>query len=125
GQGRAPLLQISDVPAGTVSLVLIVDDPDAPAGVFTHWLAWNINAAETNLNPNNPPAEAVVGVNSAGSNKYVPPCPPRGIHHYYYRLYALDEKLNLSVKSQASQIAEAITGHIIAEAVIMGKVEKK
>lgn len=125
GEGRAPVLQIADVPASTVTLALIADDPDAPAGIYTHWLAWNIDPAAAVLDISHPPKGAVPGANSSGSTKYVAPCPPSGTHHYYYRLYALDEKLNLPDKSNVKHLLGAMTGHIIDEAVLMGKVERK
>jgi hypothetical protein len=125
GKGRTPLLQIADAPKNTAAFALIVDDPDAPGGVFTHWLVWNISAATTTINAGDLPHSAIAGDNSAGSTKYFPPCPPSGIHHYYYRLYALDKKLDLPVKSKAKQLLSAMAGHIIDEAVLMGKFEGK
>jgi Raf kinase inhibitor-like YbhB/YbcL family protein len=125
GEGTAPVLQIADVPTSTLTLALVVDDPDAPAGVFTHWLVWNIERSTTTINAANLPDKAIVGVNSAGANKYFPPCPPSGTHHYYFRLYALDQKLNLSAKSSVKQLLKAMTGHVVDEAVLMGKFERK
>ncbi|MDD4902293.1 MAG: YbhB/YbcL family Raf kinase inhibitor-like protein [Patescibacteria group bacterium] len=125
GEGRAPLLQIANVPTSTASLALVVDDPDAPAGVFTHWLVWNISAAAKTIDAKNLPSGAVVGANSGGTNKYFPPCPPSGVHHYYYRLYALDEKLKLPAKTNMKNLLKAMTGHILDEAVLMGKYQKK
>jgi Raf kinase inhibitor-like YbhB/YbcL family protein len=121
GKGRAPLLQIADAPTSTVSFALIVDDPDAPAGVFTHWLVWNISAATTTINAEDLPRTATVGANSAGTAKYFPPCPPSGTHHYYFRLYALDKKLDLPSKAKVKQLSAAMAGHIVEESVLMGK----
>jgi Raf kinase inhibitor-like YbhB/YbcL family protein len=125
GKGRAPLLQIADAPKNTAAYALIVDDPDAPTGVFTHWLVWNISATTTTINAGELPRAAIAGANSAGSIKYFPPCPPSGIHHYYYRLYALDNQIDLPAKSKAKQLLGTMAGHIIDEAVLMGKLEGK
>jgi Raf kinase inhibitor-like YbhB/YbcL family protein len=125
GKGRAPLLRIADAPKNTATFALIVDDPDATAGVFTHWLVWNISAATTTINAEDLPREAVIGANSAGTAKYFPPCPPSGVHHYYYRLYALDKKIDLPAQAKAKQLLGAMAGHIIDEAVLMGKFEGK
>jgi len=124
GEGRPPVLEITDVPSSTLSLALIVQDPDAPAGVFTHWLAWNIDPHATTIDAAALPAKASSGVNSSGSIKYVPPCPPSGIHHYYYRLYALDAKLTLPAKANVKQLLAAMNSHIIDEAVIMGRFQR-
>ncbi len=125
GAGRAPLLQVANVPTSTVTLTLVVDDPDAPAGVFTHFLVWNINPSVTAIDAKKLPPQAMAGVNSSGTNKYVLPCPPSGTHHYYYRLYALDEKLNLPAGSNVKTLLKSMTGHIIDEAVLMGKYEQQ
>jgi Raf kinase inhibitor-like YbhB/YbcL family protein len=125
GEGQSPRLIISGAPTGTVSFALILDDPDAGAGVFTHWLAWNIETGTTTLDIKKMPRQAIIGVNTAGTNKFLPPCPGSGLHHYYYRLYALDKKLSLSVKSGKSELLKEIAGHILAEAVLLGQYEKK
>jgi Raf kinase inhibitor-like YbhB/YbcL family protein len=121
GEGRAPILQFADVPSSTVALALIVDDPDAPGGIFTHWLGWNFGRTVEMIDLKNPPAGTVAGTNSAGTTKYVAPCPPSGTHHYYYRLYALDRKLDLPGKTIEKNLLKAMTGHIVDEAVLMGQ----
>jgi hypothetical protein len=122
GKGRAPILQISGAPATTTSLALIVNDPDAPSGVYTHWLAWNFDSATTN-DAKNMPKSATAGINSSGSAKYVLPCPPSGTHHYYFRIYALNAKLSLPAGADQKELLAAMNGHIIDRAVLMGLVE--
>jgi len=83
GKGISPVLKIENIPPQTQSLVLIMDDPDAPVGVFTHWLIWNIAPDTSEIKENSVPVNAVVGLNSRGENKYTPPCPPSGTHRYF------------------------------------------
>ncbi len=122
GSNVNPELHISDVPEGTKSLALIMDDPDAmkAAGkVWDHWITWNI-----------PPDKAVLdkdvqglttGINSRGTNKYIGPCPPDGEHRYYFKLYALDAELDLPESTTKAELESAMKGHIIKEAQLMGK----
>ena len=108
GKDVSPTLTIDGVPKETRSLVLIVDDPDAPGGNFTHWLMWNIMPNLTEIVGNKPPAQAVQGVNDLGKSKYSGPCPPHGVHRYYFRLYALDTvEHSLSVLQGISGVGRA------------------
>jgi hypothetical protein len=125
GKGIAPVLQIADAPASTTVFALIANDPDAPGGVYTHWLAWNFISSTTVIDVKNLPKNITAGVNSSGSAKYVLPCPPSGTHHYYYRLYALDKKLDLSATADEKELLKAMSGHIVDEAVLMGLVAHK
>ena len=90
GQDISPTLKIEGVPQAAKSLVLIADDPDAPSGTFTHWLIWNLRPDVTEILATTPPAGAVQGVNDFGRNNYGGPCPPSGVHRYYFKLFALD-----------------------------------
>jgi Raf kinase inhibitor-like YbhB/YbcL family protein len=125
GVDVSPTLTIDGVPKETKSLVLVVDDPDAPGGNFTHWLMWNVAPNLTEIVGNKPPPQAVQGVNDFGKNKYSGPCPPPGIHRYYFKLYALDTTLNLPPKSKRKAVDSAMKGHIIAEATLMGRYARK
>jgi len=115
GKGTNPTLKIADVPTGTKDLVLIVDDPDAPSGDFVHWTLWNIDPAATEITENTIPNGATVGLTSAGNNRYVPPCPPTGIHHYTFKLYALDIKMDLPPITPKDQLLQKMNDHIITQ----------
>ena len=111
GKDVSPTLTIDGVAKEAKSLVLIVDDPDAPAGNFTHWLMWNILPTLTEIVGNKPPLHAVQGVNDFGKSKYSGPCPPPGgVHRYYFRLYALDESVGLPPKSKRNVVDSAMKG---------------
>lgn len=121
GEGVNPDLEISSVPENAKSLVLIVDDPDAPMGNFNHWVVWNIDPAISRIEENSVPPGAVVGINDGEKNAYTPPCPPGGVHRYYFKVYALDTKLDISSASRKDDVERAITGHIVGEAELLGK----
>jgi Raf kinase inhibitor-like YbhB/YbcL family protein len=113
GQAVSPPLTISGAPPEAKSLALIVDDPDAPGGTFTHWVVWNIAPSTTSVAEGLTPAGASEGKNTSGQNGYAAPCPPSGEHHYVFNLYALD----------APQIATAdeIPKHAVAQAKLVGR----
>lgn len=119
-----PTLTISNVPAQTKSLALIMDDPDAPGGTWVHWLLWNISNQTKEIPENSVPAFAVQGKNSWGKSKYGGPCPPSGLHRYFFKLYALDTKLSISSSADKKQLENAMKGHILATAELMGTYRK-
>lgn len=121
GKSVNPPLAISGVPREAKSLVLIVDDPDAPMGTWNHWLVWNIQPDSTKIEEDSVPRGAVVGRNDAGSSKYFGPSPPRGTHRYFFRLYALDILLDLPAGSDRRTLDDAMKGHIIARAELLGR----
>jgi Raf kinase inhibitor-like YbhB/YbcL family protein len=125
GKDTSPTLKIDGVPKEAKSLVLIVDDPDAPGGNFTHWLMWSIAPDLTEIMANSPPSHAVQGVNDFGKSKYSGPCPPPGTHRYYFKLFALDTILGLPPTSKRKAVDSAIRDHIIGEATLMGKYSRK
>jgi hypothetical protein len=116
-----PALAIEGVPAQAKSLVLIVDDPDAPMGTWNHWLVWNIAPSTGKIAADSVPAGAVQGRSDFGTAKYGGPCPPSGTHRYYFRLYALDTTLSLESKADRKALDKAISGHVIASAGLMGR----
>ena len=116
-----PPLVIDNIPAGTKSLALIVDDPDAPGGTWSHWLVWNIDPKTKEIQENEVPSGVIVGKNDFGDMKYDGPCPPSGTHHYFFRLYALDVKLNLPSGSERKILENSMEGHIIDKTELMGK----
>jgi Raf kinase inhibitor-like YbhB/YbcL family protein len=121
GKNVNPPLAISGVPANAKSLVLIIDDPDAPMGTWSHWLVWNIKPDTTVIKEDSVPSGAVVGRNDAGTAQYVGPSPPRGTHRYLFRLYALDTKLDLPDTADRDTLDQAINGHVIAKTELLGR----
>ncbi len=93
---------------------MIVDDPDAPGSLFTHWLVWNINPTDTQLGQNSVPAGAAQGTNDFGRIGYGGPCPPSGTHRYYFRLFALDQRIDLRPRAKRAALERALKGHILA-----------
>jgi Raf kinase inhibitor-like YbhB/YbcL family protein len=120
GIGINPPLQFSNVPSEAKSLALLVEDPDAPTGTWIHWLMWNISASTTQISENSVPQGAIQGQGSSGQNVYGAPCPPSGIHHYIFNVYALDTELELPSYSTAENLQTAMQGHIISQAQIIG-----
>lgn len=121
-----PSLSIQNVPEEAKSLALILHDPDAPMpGGFTHWVLWNISPDTTLIKDESVPPGAVEGKNGAGKNNYIGPCPPSGAHHYSFRLYALDEMLNLPEDTDAQGLEKEIEKHVIAHAELVGIYEKQ
>lgn len=124
GQDASPPLEFSDIPAAAQTLALIMDDPDAPMGTWDHWILWNIDPKTTRIAEGKPP-QGVVGKNSWGKNAWGGPCPPDREHRYFFRLYALDAKLDLPPSSVKGDVQKAMRNHIIAEAELMGRYDRK
>lgn len=115
-----PPLTIGATPAGTRSLALIVDDPDAPAGIWVHWVAWNIPASTRDIPENGLPAGAQQGHNDWKRNDYGGPCPPSGTHRYFFKIYALDTTLTLAPSATKTDLERAMQGHVLAMGQLMG-----
>lgn len=126
GKDISPELSWSEVPDGTKSFVLICDDPDAPMGTYDHWVLFNIPATTRNFaqGMKDYPAGSVRGKNSSNQNEYKGPCPPTGVHRYFFKLYALDVMLDLPAGSDKKQVETALQGHVLAETHLMGKYQK-
>lgn len=120
GQDINPPLEISGVPEAAKSLVLIVDDPDAPAGDWVHWLLWNIDPQISKIEENSSPRGAVSGLNDFGSQGYGGPCPHNGTHRYQFKAYALDTLLELPLSTRKANLLQALAGHILDQAIITG-----
>lgn len=119
GENVSPALRWTAPPAATRSLALIMDDPDAPGGTFTHWLAWNIAATARGLRAGQrAPRE---GTNDAGRIGYTGPCPPSGVHRYVFRLYALETPLRLARGASRAQFLAAIRGRSLAVSRLVGR----
>lgn len=113
GEDINPPLQIGEVPEEAESLVIIVDDPDAPMGTWDHWLVWNIDPETSVIEENSVPKGAVQGTNGFGKNPYGGPCPPSGNHHYYFKAYALDKIINLDGSANRGQLERAMNNHVL------------
>ena len=130
GRDISPPLEWKDVPSGTKSFALISDDPDAPRGTWVHWVIYNIPPNVTKFDENIPRDKEFKNGMRQGSNDwpqigYGGPCPPSGTHRYYFKLYALDTMLGLKPEATKAQLAQAMKGHILAEAQLMGKYSKQ
>jgi Raf kinase inhibitor-like YbhB/YbcL family protein len=117
GDDVNPPLTIKGASKETKSLVLIIDDPDATIGMWNHWLVWNIPPTHK-IKENSIPGTQ--GVNTAGKRAYGGPCPPSGTHRYFFKVYALDIKLNLNPNSRKEDLEKAMQGHILAEGELLG-----
>jgi Raf kinase inhibitor-like YbhB/YbcL family protein len=121
GEDKSPPLRIEDVPVEAKSLVLIVDDPDAPSGTFTHWMVFDIDPKTEDIGEDHAPESGRQGINDYGETQYGGPQPPSGEHRYFFRLFALDKELDLPRGSERDVIEEAMDGHVIAQAELMGR----
>ncbi len=120
GQNVSPQLDWSGFPDQTKSLVLIVDDPDAPMGTFVHWVLYGLPADLKGLQEG--ATDGIQGVNDFRKNSYGGPCPPKGTtHRYFFKLYALDTDPSLKPGASKSEVEKAMRGHILAQGQLMGK----
>lgn len=122
GENINPPIQVTDIPAGTKSFVLIIEDPDAPGATFDHWVMWNI-PPDGSIQENSAPG--VQGSNSSGQNSYKGPCPPSGTHRYFFKIYALDTVLDLSPGSDKKAVEKAMKDHVLSDGSLLGLYEKK
>ena len=122
GKNINPPLEIEDIPEDTKSLAMIVDDPDAPNGTFTHWVVWNIPPTKR-IEENSEPG--IQGKNDFNIKNYKGPCPPSGDHRYYFKLYALDKKLSIQQGAEREKIISEIQDHVIESCNTMGRYSKK
>jgi Raf kinase inhibitor-like YbhB/YbcL family protein len=125
GANVNPELKINGVPNESKSLVLIVDDPDAPRGLFTHWIVWNIDPKTTDIGENSTPAGGVQGTNDFGKRSYGGPCPPSGTHRYFFKIFALDTKLDLKPSARRAELDAAMRDHTLAQGELMARYSHK
>ena len=121
GKDINPPLLIENIPSGTKSMALIVDDPDAPEGTWVHWVVWNISPDTKEMKESSVPGGAQQGVNDFRKHEYGGPCPPSGTHRYFFKLYALDTMLNLGSKAKKSDLEQAMKGHILEKTELIGR----
>lgn len=117
GDNVNPSIEIGNIADDVVSLLLIMDDPDAPSGTFTHWIIWNLDPNMKITENDNPGVE---GLNSAGYSSYVGPCPPSGTHRYFFKFYALDTELDIEPGSERTLVENEIDGHVVAYGELIG-----
>ena len=125
GQNVSPELRIQGIPAEAKSLALIVDDPDAPSGLFTHWLVWNIDPKTSEIAEGSSPRGGVQGSNDFGETGYGGPQPPSGTHRYYFKIFALDAMLDLKPGAKRHDLDAAMKNHVMAQGQLMGRYSKK
>lgn len=118
GEDINPPLIIEGVPKEAKTLVLAMDDPDAPSGTWDHWIVWNIAASTAKIGEDSVPG--VEGKNSFGQTGYGGPCPPSGTHRYFFKVYALDIQLNLTGRSKKKDAEKVMQGHVLAKGELMG-----
>ena len=122
GQDLSPEITWAGEPDQTKSFVLIVDDPDAPGKTWNHWLLYDIPPSTHSLEEGFQPGQVgLSGRNDFGRSGYGGPCPPSGTHRYYFKVYALDTKLDLKPGATKKQLVKAMEGHILAQGELMGK----
>jgi len=124
GDDVSPPLAISEAPENTKSLALVCDDPDAPVGTWDHWVVFNIPADTKEIAKATDP-QGTGGKNSWGRTGYGGPCPPSGVHRYFFKLYALDTELDLAEGSGKGEVEQAMEGHILVQAELMGKYQRQ
>ncbi len=122
GEDVNPPLKIESIPEETQSLVLIVDDPDAPMGTWDHWVVWNIPPTDK-IEENSVPGTE--GLNDFNRHSYGGPCPPSGTHRYFFKVYALDTKLYLDPNSRKKDVERSMERHILARGEILGRYSRR
>jgi len=130
GADVSPPLNIKGIPEGTKSIALIADDPDAPRGIWIHWVLYDWPPEMLSIPENVPkaaelPNGAKQGMTDFGRPGYGGPCPPSGTHRYYFKVYALDKKIDKPAGLTKAQLLEEMKGHVLAEGVLMGRYARR
>jgi hypothetical protein len=121
GENINPPLNITGIPQEALSLVLIVEDPDAPQRNWVHWMVWNIPPQFFHMPEGSPPPSSIQGINDFGNQGYGGPCPPPGAaHRYFFKLFALDTILELPTNIKKSYLEQSMEGHILAQTDLIG-----
>lgn len=122
GEKINPPLHVANIPQGTLSLAIISEDPDAPKGIFDHWVEWNIDPNPVIKEGTNP---GISGANSAGKTGYHPPCPPNGKHRYFFYIFALDTLISLEAGATKEKLKKEMSNHILAKGTLLGFYSRK
>lgn len=126
GAGVSPALEFAGVPDGTAELALLVEDPDAPGGTFTHWVMWGINPGQASVGEGEVPAGAVQGTNDFGRLGYGGPCPPPGPpHRYVFTVFALSGPLDLPAGVSAGNLKRAMAGKVRESDSLTGRYQRR
>src|SRR3989344_7425659 len=125
GENVSPPLTINNIPEKTKSLVLIMDDPDAPNGTWTHWVVWDILPEVREIMEGNVPQWAVEGMTSRDRPGYSGPCPPSGSHRYFFTIYALDELLRFNNQKTRAELEQAMVGHLVGQTHFFGRYSRR
>ena len=120
GENINPSINILDSPKNTKSFVLFIEDPDAPAGTWIHWVVFDIPVNIRRIEENSVPFGAKLGKNSMKMLDYHGPAPPSGVHRYFFKFYALDNVLDLNEGASKPEIENAMSGHILEKTELMG-----
>ena len=124
GKDISPPLEFKEVPQKAESLVLVVDDPDAPSGTWLHWTVWNIKPSTGKIKEDSVPAGAVEGITDFGEPGYGGPCPPSGEHRYRFKVFALSRKLNLEQGAEKEELERAMEDYVIEKDTLVGVYSK-
>ena len=120
GENINPPLDFTDIPKDARTLVLVMEDPDAPLGTWVHWLLWNIPPRAGGIREGGVPTGTTEGTTSFGAARYGGPCPQKGEHRYFFKLYALDLELELPEETKKESLEEAMVGHVLDKAELIG-----
>lgn len=120
GQNYNPPLTFEEVPPDAKSLVLIVEDPDAPSKVFTHWVIYNMPPSTQQIPQNQAPSNSILGMTDFGKAEYGGPCPPSGTHQYFFKLFAIDTMLSLPKGASKEEVLKAMEGHVLETSELIG-----
>jgi len=125
GVNVSPGLEWTGVPKTAKTITIIADDPDAPSGTFTHWVLYNLPSETMGMVENLPATQNLKSGGQQGENDfdqvgYGGPCPPSGTHHYFFKIYALDDELTLNAGAKKADVEKAMEGHIVGQAQLMG-----
>jgi Raf kinase inhibitor-like YbhB/YbcL family protein len=125
GANINPPLMFGSIPPKAKSIALVMTDPDAPGGTFTHWIIYNMPTTTTKIDENSVPADSQEAQNSFGKKEYGGPCPPSGTHHYIFTLYALDSIISIPDEADVSDIEKVIQSNSLEQAILTGLYAKQ